>query len=120
MVGQRVFTNSFDPNIFIIKDGKKIERKSGTPQGGVISPVLANMYLHYVFDMWMKRNFPKAPFERYADDGIIHCRTKEGGYVHQTNHQAPSGGCCRRYGKRSTGGVHLRKSLRGYGVYEPA
>lgn len=62
---------------FITKDGQLIERKSGTPQGGVISPILANMFLHYVFDMWMKRNFPQAPFERYADDGIIHCRTKE-------------------------------------------
>lgn len=62
---------------FITKDGQLIERKSGTPQGGVISPVLANMFLHYVFDMWMKRNFPQAPFERYADDGMIHCRTRE-------------------------------------------
>ena len=47
----------------------------------MISPVLANMYLHYVFDMWMKRNFPQAPFERYADDGVIHCRTKEEAFV---------------------------------------
>ena len=39
--------------------------------------VLANMFLHYVFDMWMKRNFPNAPFERYADDGVVHCSTKE-------------------------------------------
>lgn len=62
---------------FVTKDRQMIERKAGTPQGGVISPVLANMFLHYVFDMWMKRNFPQAPFERYADDGIIHCRTKE-------------------------------------------
>ena len=62
---------------FVTKDGQMIVRKSGTPQGGVISPVLANMFLHYVFDMWMKRNFPQAPFERYADDGVVHCRTKE-------------------------------------------
>lgn len=62
---------------FVLKNGEKIERNAGTPQGGVISPVLANMFLHYVFDMWMKRNFPQAPFERYADDGVIHCRTKE-------------------------------------------
>lgn len=65
---------------FVTRDGQIIERKSGTPQGGVISPVLANMFLHYVFDMWMKRNFPKAPFERYADDGVIHCQTKEEAY----------------------------------------
>uniref|UniRef100_UPI0040577A91 group II intron reverse transcriptase/maturase n=1 Tax=Acetatifactor sp. TaxID=1872090 RepID=UPI0040577A91 len=62
---------------FVTRGGQKIERTSGTPQGGVISPVLANMFLHYVFDMWMIRNFPKAPFERYADEGVIHCRTKE-------------------------------------------
>ncbi len=62
---------------FVTRDGQKIERNSGTPQGGVISPVLANMFLHYVFDMWMKRNFPQAPFERYADDGVIHCHSKE-------------------------------------------
>ena len=66
---------------FITREGQVIERLSGTPQGGVISPVLANMYLHYVFDMWMKRNFPQAPFERYADDGVIHCRTKEEAFV---------------------------------------
>lgn len=62
---------------FVMKNGEIIERKAGTPQGGVISPVLANMFLHYVFDMWMKRNFPQAPFERYADDGVVHCKTKE-------------------------------------------
>lgn len=62
---------------FVTKERHVIERLSGTPQGGVISPVLANMFLHYVFDMWMKRNFPQAPFERYADDGLIHCHTKE-------------------------------------------
>ena len=62
---------------FVLKNGEIMERKAGTPQGGVISPVLANMFLHYVFDMWMKRNFPQAPFERYADDGVVHCKTKE-------------------------------------------
>lgn len=62
---------------FVTKEGQMIQRDSGTPQGGVISPVLANMFLHYVFDMWMKRNFQQAPFERYADDGVVHCRSKE-------------------------------------------
>lgn len=46
----------------------------GTPQGGVISPVLANIFLHIVFDKWMEKNYPEAPFERYADDIVIHCR----------------------------------------------
>ncbi|KKO52355.1 group II intron reverse transcriptase/maturase [Paenibacillus sp. DMB20] len=61
---------------FINAEGRWIERKSGTPQGGVISPVLANLFMHYAFDLWMKRTNPNAPFERYADDAIIHCRTQ--------------------------------------------
>ena len=60
---------------FETKDGNIIERKSGTPQGGVISPVLANLFMHYAFDVWMDRNFPNCPFERYADDAIVHCKT---------------------------------------------
>ena len=57
-------------------DGTLVERTKGTPQGGVISPVLANLFLHYVFDKWMERNYPQNPFCRYADDGITHCRTE--------------------------------------------
>ncbi len=52
-------------------------RTMGTPQGGVISPLLANLYLHYAVDHWMERYYPEIPFERYADDAVIHCRTKE-------------------------------------------
>ena len=48
----------------------------GTPQGGVISPLLANLYLHYTFDKWMDINFPTLRFVRYADDIIIHCKTE--------------------------------------------
>lgn len=59
------------------RDGIHMERIEGTPQGGVISPVLANLFLHYVFDVWMRREFPTLPFCRYADDGIIHCKTEE-------------------------------------------
>jgi RNA-directed DNA polymerase len=58
-------------------DGELVERTAGTPQGGVISPVLSNLFLHYVFDTWMSRNRPRNPWARYADDGIAHCRTKE-------------------------------------------
>ena len=58
------------------EDGTLMERGKGTPQGGVISPLLANLFLHYVFDAWMKRNRPELPFCRYADDGIVHCRTE--------------------------------------------
>jgi len=59
------------------KDGKLIERSKGTPQGGVISPLLANMFLHHAFDMWISREFPGVEFERYADDIIVHCKTLE-------------------------------------------
>ena len=58
------------------EDGTLVERPKGTPQGGVISPVLANLFLHYVFDKWMDRNYPRNPFCRYADDAIAHCRTE--------------------------------------------
>lgn len=57
------------------KDGTIISRDRGTPQGGVISPLLANLFLHYAFDRWMATNFPKLPFCRYADDALIHCRS---------------------------------------------
>jgi RNA-directed DNA polymerase len=62
----------------IIKKGNVVEaRRVGTPQGGVISPLLANLFLHYVFDKWMEREFPQNSWCRYADDGIVHCRSKE-------------------------------------------
>ena len=57
-------------------EGKLIHRTTGTPQGGVISPLLANLFLHYAFDEWMKRNYPQNPFERYADDAVVHCKTE--------------------------------------------
>lgn len=52
-------------------------RTLGTPQGGVISPLLANLFLHYAFDQWMTRERPRMPFERYADDIICHCATMD-------------------------------------------
>jgi len=59
-----------------MEDGGVVARTAGTPQGGVASPVLANLFLHYAFDMWMKRNYPGILFERYADDIICHCRSE--------------------------------------------
>ncbi len=56
-----------------MEDGTLMKRGKGTPQGGVASPLLANLFLHYAFDEWMKRNHPTIPFERYADDAIVHC-----------------------------------------------
>jgi len=60
-----------------LMDGTIEERALGTPQGGVISPLLANLFLHYAFDHWMRSNHPSNPFERYADDAVVHCETKE-------------------------------------------
>jgi RNA-directed DNA polymerase len=57
-------------------DGTMVERTKGTPQGGIVSPVLANLFLHYTFDVWMNRTFPDAPWCRYADDGLVHCKTE--------------------------------------------
>ena len=58
------------------EDGTLVEREKGTPQGGVVSPVLSNFFLHYVFDEWMERNYPQNPFWRYADDTVAHCRNE--------------------------------------------
>jgi len=52
----------------------KVNKGKGTPQGGVISPVLANIFLHIVFDKWMEKHYPETKFERYADDIIVHCK----------------------------------------------
>ncbi len=58
------------------EDGTVVQRDRGTPQGSAISPLLANLFLHYAFDLWMARVFPDIPFERYADDAVAHCATK--------------------------------------------
>src|ERR1700675_2650707 len=58
-----------------LEDGSTVMRDKGTPQGGVVSPLLSNLFLHYVFDRWMRKHFPDIPFERYADDAVCHCKT---------------------------------------------
>lgn len=60
----------------ITTGGNYEETTKGTPQGGVISPLLSNLYLHIVFDKWMEKNHPKKVFERYADDIVVHCKTE--------------------------------------------
>src|SRR5665811_2513540 len=57
-------------------DGTLVPREKGTPQGSPISPLLANLFMHYAFDMWMVREYPDCPFERYADDIVTHCDTE--------------------------------------------
>jgi RNA-directed DNA polymerase len=60
-----------------LEDGTLKQRDRGSPQGSAISPVLANLFLHYALDMWIVREFPDVPFERYADDEILHCKSQQ-------------------------------------------
>ena len=59
-----------------LPDGTLQKRDRGTPQGSAISPVLANLFLHYAFDLWMTREFPAVTFERYVDDAVVHCKSE--------------------------------------------
>lgn len=58
-------------------NGTIVNRTCGTPQGGTLSPVLSNLFMHYVFDIWMSKEHPKKPWVRYADDGLVHCKSEE-------------------------------------------
>jgi RNA-directed DNA polymerase len=60
-----------------LEDGTRVERMRGTPQGGVISPILSNLFMHYAFDLWMVRTHFDLPWCRYADDGLVHCRSEQ-------------------------------------------
>ncbi|MCA1601030.1 MAG: group II intron reverse transcriptase/maturase [Acidobacteria bacterium] len=57
-------------------DGQMVKRDRGTPQGSAVSPVLANLFMHYAFDAWLGREFPAVEFERFADDAVVHCATE--------------------------------------------
>ncbi len=59
-----------------VEDSSLVERDRGSPQGSAISPLLANIFLHYAFDSWMARTFPAIKFERYCDDAVVHARTE--------------------------------------------
>ena len=59
-----------------LEDGTLRQRDRGSPQGSAISPLLANLYLHYAFDAWMQRNHPQVRFERYCDDIVVHCASR--------------------------------------------
>ena len=58
------------------EDDSLVGRSRGTPQGGVVSPILANLFMHYAFDLWMARAYPDLRWCRYADDGLVHCRSE--------------------------------------------
>ncbi len=62
---------------FETDEGVRIPRERGTPQGGVVSPILMNLFMHYAFDCWMKRTYSHCPFARYADDAVVHCCSQE-------------------------------------------
>src|SRR5215831_16064330 len=62
---------------FETEDGVTQPRTLGTPHGGVVSPILMNLFMHYAFDRWMKRHNSSCPFARYADDAVVHCSSKE-------------------------------------------
>lgn len=71
-----LYTERFLKAPIQMPNGEIKERTAGTPQGGVISPVLANLFLHYAFDKWMDNKLPVNPWTRYADDGVVHCKSK--------------------------------------------
>ena len=62
---------------FEAEDGTRLPRERGVPQGGVVSPILMNLFMHYTFDRWMQRTYPQCPFARYADDAVVHCRSQK-------------------------------------------
>jgi RNA-directed DNA polymerase len=75
------------------EDGTTIERDRGTPQGGVVSPILGNVFLHYAFDLWMARTHPDLPWCRYADDGLVHCRNEQEAQALKSEPQARLAEC---------------------------
>jgi retron-type reverse transcriptase len=79
-------------------DGTVVERKMGTPQGSAVSPILANLFMHYAFDTWMVRNHPDCPFERYADDGAP--RMQRRSRCRRSSHRMQ---CCARDGGGPSG-----------------
>jgi len=74
------------------EDGQLVTRDKGTPQGGVVSPLLANLFLHYAFDLWMQRNYPQLRFERYADDVIGALQNREASPGSKVSHCSEAAG----------------------------
>lgn len=93
-------------------DGKQEHPKKGTPQGGVVSPILSNLYLHYVFDKWMSINYSGIEFERYADDIIVHCESREEAEELLTTIKERMGQCGLRLHPEKTKIVHCKTTYR--------
>jgi RNA-directed DNA polymerase len=79
-------------------DGTLVERDTGTPQGSAVSPVVANLFMHFAFDNWLAKRFPACPFERYADDALVHCANRR--QAEAVLPPSPSG--CKRWASSST------------------
>ncbi|HUE64785.1 MAG TPA: reverse transcriptase domain-containing protein [Rhizomicrobium sp.] len=94
------------------KDGELTERTRGTPQGGVISPVLSNLFLPYAFDLWMQRTHPDLPWCRYADDGLVHCRSEREAEAFKAVLQARLTGCGLELHPAKTGIVYCKDKNR--------
>jgi RNA-directed DNA polymerase len=95
-----------------LPDGTLQDRQMGTPQGGVISPLLANLFLHYTFDTWMRRSYPSIPFERYADDVVCHCRTQREAETLKAALEARFGECHLRLHPQKTQVAYCKDSNR--------
>jgi group II intron reverse transcriptase/maturase len=95
------------------QNGNRIERTRGTPQGSVISPILSNLFMHYAFDLWMKRTHPDLPWCRYADDGLVHCRTEKEAEVLKAELQTRLAECQLEMHPTKTRIVHCKVTNRG-------
>ena len=96
----------------VSEEGKVIARESGTPQGGVISPLLANIYMHFAFDKWMERESEGIPFERFCDDIIVHCCSEEQAIVVQDRIRRRLKKCGLALSKEKTKIVYCRNEWR--------
>jgi len=99
------------------KDGSVVERDRGTPQGSWISPLLANMFLHYAFDAWMAREYPAVRFERYCDDIIVHAASERQARAMWAAIAARLAECGLELNERKTRIVYCKDATR-HGSYE--